>query len=67
MLDPATEAVVSDDTEGPAMSTIDATHSQFSEVREAARGRLLAAVATSLGIVAVTVATAAVTVVTLGA
>ncbi|MET3636462.1 hypothetical protein [Curtobacterium oceanosedimentum] len=47
------------------MSTIDATHSQFSEVREAARGRLLATVATSLGIVAVTVA--AVTVVTLGA
>lgn len=49
------------------MSTIDATHSQFSEVREAARGRLLATLATSLGIVAVTVATAAVTVVTLGA
>lgn len=49
------------------MSTIDATHSQFSEVREAARGRLLATLATGLGIVAVTVAAAAVTVVTLGA
>jgi len=49
------------------MSTIDATQSQFSEVREAAHGRLLAAVATSVGIVAVTVTAAAVSIVTLGA
>jgi len=49
------------------MSTIDATHSQFSEVREAARGRVLASVATCIGIVAVTVTAAAVSIVTLGA
>jgi hypothetical protein len=49
------------------MSTINATHSQFSEVREAARGRLLAILATSFGIVAVTVASAAAVVVTVGA
>ncbi|MCM3522211.1 MULTISPECIES: hypothetical protein [unclassified Curtobacterium] len=49
------------------MSTINATHSQFSEVREAAHGRLLAALATSFGIVAVTVAAAAAVVVTVGA
>ncbi|WP_182048028.1 hypothetical protein [Curtobacterium sp. ME26] len=49
------------------MSTINATHSQFSEVREAARGRLLAVLATSCGIVAVTVASAAAIVVTVGA
>ena len=49
------------------MSTINATHSQFSEVREAARGRLLAALATGFGIVAVTVASAAAIVVTVGA
>jgi hypothetical protein len=48
-------------------STIDATQSQFSEVREAARGRLLAFLATGFGIVAITVASAATVVVTLGA
>lgn len=52
--------------EGPAMTTIE-THSQFSEVREASRGRLLALVATGTGIVAVTIASIAMTVVTLGA
>ncbi len=48
------------------MTTIE-THSQFSEVREASRGRLLALVATGTGIVAVTIASIAMTVVTLGA
>jgi len=49
------------------MSTINATNSQFSEVREAARARLLSAVATGVGIVAVTIASIAVSVLTLGA
>ncbi|MFJ3386058.1 MULTISPECIES: hypothetical protein [unclassified Curtobacterium] len=49
------------------MSAINAMHSQFSEVREATRGRLLAILATSSGIVAVTVASAAAIVVTVGA
>lgn len=53
--------------EGSAMSTMNATHSQFSEVRETARGQLLAALATGFGIVAVTVASAATVVVVLGA
>ncbi|MFJ3386041.1 MULTISPECIES: hypothetical protein [unclassified Curtobacterium] len=42
-------------------------HSQFSEAREAARRRWLAVFATSFGIVAVTVASAAAIVVTVGA
>jgi hypothetical protein len=69
MLIPTPLGVVRRTREGPAMSTVNATHSQFSEVREAARGRLLAILATSFGIVAVTVASAAAAavVVTVGA
>lgn len=67
MMIPTPRSVGQRPREGPAMSTINATHSQFSEVREAARGRLLAAFATSFGIVAVTVASAAAIVVTVGA
>lgn len=67
MLIPTSRSVAQQTREGPAMSTISAMHSQFSEAREAARRRWLAVFATSFGIVAVTVASAAAIVVTVGA